>query len=229
MGHLPPHPRPPSTSPIVPSASATRTGRARGATPPMGTADRRRRPVHRRRAGRAHDLEAVTSWPGMTRVEPVRSGAERHRIASPASERRSSSTPAPGPERRQRSSIGCWHLVLDRRLLELRTGRCHHVHGEGRRRAPGPRAASPGTARRIRRRPGDRRPVRRSRRRLDQAAITTLHGFARASWPEHPVEAGLPPRSRSLDEVSSGSSSSSTAGTDSSMGCMPIPGSRDGR
>lgn len=47
----------------------------------------------------------------------------------------------------------------------------------------------------------ERRRVAEALDHLDEAAITTIHGFCRRLLTEHPVEAGLPPRIEILDDV----------------------------
>tara|TARA_Y100001970_G_C14255571_1_gene875114 strand:+ start:3014 stop:6361 length:3348 start_codon:yes stop_codon:yes gene_type:complete len=51
--------------------------------------------------------------------------------------------------------------------------------------------------------PAELRRIKLSLEKLDGAAISTLHGFARRLLTEHSVEAGLPPSFEVLDEISS--------------------------
>jgi ATP-dependent helicase/nuclease subunit A len=47
----------------------------------------------------------------------------------------------------------------------------------------------------------ERRRVQAALDRLDEAAVSTIHGFCQRLLSEHPIEAGLPPRFEILDEV----------------------------
>ena len=51
--------------------------------------------------------------------------------------------------------------------------------------------------------PEELKRIRLSLEKLDGAAISTLHGFARRLLTEHAIEAGLPPNFEVLDEISS--------------------------